>query len=222
MNRLRTIRPIAIAVTLAFAVGCSDTTGLNDTGSVTVTLQQVSDAQAVDGWYASLVGVAGSLDPDTVLSLTVTVTELEFLVGATGDGITNTSWTGIELPVPLAVDLMALPAEGDSPLVIAAGSVPVGDYRHVRLYVSDPTIEFAGPIAIGEAHTFDKEFPYFVEIPSVEQTGITTDLTFTVADDVTDIQLLFDPAATLANVTANGAGAVMLTPIIRATIRSGT
>lgn len=222
MTSPRTLRPIALAATLAFAVGCADSTGLNDTGSVSVTLQQVSDAQPVDGWYASLVGAAGSLDPDTVVSLTVTVTELEFLVGAAGDGITNTSWTGITLPVPVSIDLMALPVEGESPLVIAAGSVPVGEYRHVRLYVSDATIEFAGPIVIGEAHTFDADVAHPVEIPSVEQTGITTDLAFTVADDVTEVQLLFDPAATLANVTANGAGAVMLTPIIRATIRSDT
>jgi len=215
-----------VALAVAFASACSDSTGV-ETGTVNVTLQQADAAvlQIVDGWYASVTGTQISLDPDTVASLTITVTRLEFLVGASGDGISdNTSWTGFTLPTPVEVDLMDLPTEGASPLVIAAGNVPVGDYRHVRLYVSDATIEFTGPIEIGQAQVFDEGTPHVVEIPSVEQTGITTDVTFTVlADDVgdpTDVHLLFSPDATMANVTANGMGNVMLTPIISAAVGS--
>ena len=217
-----------VALAVACTLACSDSTGV-ETGTISVTMQQ-SDAalvQIVDGWYASVTGTQISLDPDTVALLTVTVTELEFLVGASGDGITdNTSWTGFELPTPVTIDLMTLPTEGESPLVIAAGSVPVGDYRHVRLYVSDVTIEFTGPIEIGQAQNFAADTPYDVEIPSVEQTGITTDITFTVlADDLgepTDVFLLFSPDATMANVTANGLGNVMLTPVINASVGSGS
>ncbi len=212
----------AAIAAVAFALACSDSTGV-ETGTVNVTLQQTGDAvmQIVDGWYASVTGTQISLDPDTVVSLTITVTELEFLVGASGDGVSdNTSWTGFELPTPVDVDLMALPTEGVSPLVIAAGNIPVGDYRHVRLYVSDATIEFKGPIEIGQAQVFDGGIAHLVVIPSVEQTGITTDVTFTVVpddgNDPTDVHLLFSPDATMANVTANGMGNVMLTPIITA------
>ena len=216
------------ALAAAGTHACSDSTGVA-TGTVNVTMQQTDAAvlHVVDGWYASVTGTQISLDPDTVASLTITVTELEFLVGASGDGISdNTSWTGLTLPTPVTIDLVALPTEGESPLVIVAGSVPVGDYRHVRLYVSDATIEFTGPIEIGQAQNFDGDTPYPVEIPSVDQTGITTDVTFTVvADgvgDPTDVFLFFSPEATMANVTANGAGNVLLTPIVSASVGSGS
>lgn len=228
MQTKHTLRTAAVALAVALAFACSDSTGV-ETGTINVTLQQTDAAvmQVVDGWYASVTGTQISLDPDTVASLTVTVTELEFLVGASGDGISdNTSWTGFELPTPVTIDLMTLPTEGESPLVVASGSVPVGDYRHVRLYVSDASIEFTGPIEIGEAQDFAADTPYDVEIPSVEQTGITTDITFTVlADDLgdpTDVFLLFSPDATMANVTANGMGNVMLTPVINASVGSGS
>jgi hypothetical protein len=228
MKTARTSRAAIGVLAVAFAFACSDSTGV-ETGTINISMQQ-SDAvllQVVDGWFASVTGSQISLDPDDVASLNITVTELEFLEGASGDGVSdNSSWTGFELPSPATVDLMALPTEGESPLLIAAGPVPVGDYRHVRLYVSDATIEFTVPIEIGQAQNFAAGTPYPVEIPSVDETGIATDVTFTVvADDVgdpTDVMLFFAPEATFANVTANGAGDVMLTPVVNAAVGSGS
>jgi len=228
MRISRIHRPAALVAGLALGLACSDSTGVNDTGSLTITLQQVEDAAApaASGWYASVADVAESLDPSQVASLTVTVTRLEFLVGTTGDALPDSSWQELALPTPAAIDLMNLPLESESPLVLVAGSVPVGSYRHVRLFVSEALIEFAEQVVIGATFTFEPDTPYAVTIPSVEATGITTDITFTVAADAegngTEVQLLFDPAATLANVTANGAEAVMLTPIINAAIRTQT
>ncbi|MGD8727259.1 MAG: DUF4382 domain-containing protein [Gemmatimonadales bacterium] len=226
MNAARIPRFAIAALAAVTALACSDSTGV-ETGTVNVTMQQADAAAllAADGWYASVTGTQISLDPDTVASLTITVTELEFLVGASGDGISdNTSWTGFTLPTPVSIDLMALPTEGESPLVVGSGSVPVGDYRHVRLHVSDASIEFTGPIEIGQDQVFEASTAYPVDIPSVDETGITTDVTFTVvADDAgepTDVFVLFSPDATMANVTANGMGRVMLTPIISASVGS--
>lgn len=222
------LRPVALAAGTALAVACSDSAGVNDTGSLTITLQQVGGgaAQLVDGWYASVADAAESLEPAQVASLTVTVTRLEFLVGTTGDELPDSSWQELVLPTPVELSLMNLPFEAESPLVLAAGTVPAGSYRHARLFVSEALIEFTEAVVIGATFTFEPDTAYTVTIPSVEQTGITTDITFTVVADEegagTEVQLLFDPAATLANVTANGAEAVMLTPIINAAIRTHT
>ncbi len=213
---------------VGFATSCTDSSGVDGMGAVEVTLQQ-STAPVLDvsGAPLDLVDLtSGSLDPDTVASLTMTVTAIQFLEGASGDGITNTSWVDVTLPTPVTLDLMALPTDVESPLVLASGSVPVGPYRHLRLYVQDAEIVFTGPIVIGQAATFDGATPYPVVIPSVDETGINTDVEFTViADDVDvplDVSLLFSLEATFANATTNGADTVMLTPIIAAQPRTSS
>lgn len=113
---------------------------------------------------------------------------------------------------------MALPTSGESPLVIAAGQVPVGDYRMVRLVTSGATIYFNTTVQVGPA-IFDPDTGYDVTIPSGSETGLKTDATFTVAaaegGNPTEVSLLFDEGTTFKNVTATGSGKVMLSPVIR-------
>jgi len=128
------------------------------------------------------------------------------------------SWVTFELGTPELLDLMDLPNEGDSPLVIASGSAEVGTYANVRLYTDSASIRFRGPITLGSAFEYEGNVDYLVEIPSVEQTGVNTDVSFTVEVDADGIiyyvSLLFVAGSTLQNVPPNGNGTVMMTPVI--------
>lgn len=188
-------------------------------GDVRVTLQQ-SDAVASPALSVSDAGagedVAVRIARDMIASLDLRVTDIQFLPvnqeeNADGEG----GWISLELSEPVTLDLLTLPTEGESPLVIAAGSVPVGSYRQVRLFSDETMISFTGPITVGAAFTFEGGVPYPVEIPSGESTGLKTRVEFTVDTDVQVVQLFFSPGATFANVTGTGGGRVLLAPVIR-------
>jgi hypothetical protein len=220
MLRIRKHLP-ALALCVAMAA-CADQAGMEN---VDVTMQQTDGmlTQAVSGWYASVTGgssTAAAIDPDTVESLTITITDVEFLpvqnAAAEGDA---GAWMPLELPQPVELDLMSLPTESESPLAIVSGAVDVGQYANVRLFTSSASIVFKGPIDLGEAGEFEGGTPYDVSIPSGEQTGIKTDASFNVEADaegnINDVYLLFSPGSTFQNVTGTGTGEVILAPVIR-------
>jgi len=160
------------------------------------------------------------LDRDNVLSLTVVVTQIEFLPTVEGDdGEGDASWITLELPEPIELDLLALPTEGESPLVIAAGSVEPGEYRNVRFLIGAATIVFDEPFTVGIAE-FDGE--HLVTVPSGTETGLKTDIAFTVEADEDnnpqELNLLFDPEVTFLHATATGNGTVVLTPVMRTAV----
>ncbi len=86
----------------------------------------------------------------------------------------------------------------------------------VRLLVSGGTIVFDADISVGQ-FTFAAGNPgYGVTIPSGAQTGLKTDLAFTVGEGgSTEVNLLFDEGATFQNATATGSGKVILAPVLR-------
>lgn len=211
----------ALALCVALAA-CTDQAGME---SVDVTLQQTDGmlTQAVSGWYASITGgssTTAAIDPDTVASLTITITDIEFLpvgnAAAEGD---ESAWMPLPLPEPVELDLMSLPTEDGSPLVIVSGAVDVGRYADVRLFTSSASIVFTGPIDLSEAGEFEGGMSYNVSIPSGEHTGIKTDASFNVEADaqgnINNVNLLFSPGATFLNVTGTGTGEVILAPVIR-------
>lgn len=214
------IKRLAGTVLVAtFAVACSDG-GPEATGDVDITMQQTDAilAQVVGGWSASIVSAGASaamVDPDTVETLAIRVTTIQLLPQGR-DEEEDGSWVTLDLDERVLLDLMALPTEGESPLVIASGEVEVGTYANVRLFTDSASIRFKGPIELGVAATFEAGEDYLVEIPSGTQTGIKTNLTFTVEaeGDLNDVSLLFSSGSTFQNVTATGTGRVMLTPII--------
>lgn len=218
----KSIRSLAAAVLIAaFATACGDQSP-EATGNVDVTLAKTDAviAQVVSGWYASVVAGETSttmVDPDTVETLTVRVTTLQFLPQGR-DEADNGAWVTLDLDEPALLDLMALPSEDASPIVIASGTVEVGTYANVRLFTDSASIRFKGPITVGAAITFEGGVDHLVEIPSGEQTGINTNATFTVeadaADNVNDVNLLFSSGSTLQNVTATGNDRVIMTPVI--------
>jgi len=204
-------------VLATFALAACGVLGPSSTGNVDVTMQQ-SDAalaSAPTGWSAvwGAEDAAGNISRDTVAALVVKISSVQFLP-TTGDPASDAAWVSLDLGSPVVLDLLALPTEGDSPLVIASGSVPVGDYGQLRLFVDSAAIAFKGPINIGGAFSFAASTAYQVDIPSATQTGLKTDIAFTVEEGA-EVHLLFGPSATFANVTATGNGRVILAPVIR-------
>lgn len=234
----RGLGSIGTILVLGAAVACSDTGALgpgDGIGDVTVTLQrtEVLSASVVAAEIYGDITAApeGNVSADQVKSLRMTIVSIEMLRDCeaddeSGDGVQsngecaeNGGWIPFELAEPLTVDFMALPAPDETPVVIGSGSLPVGSYRNVRLFVQDEMVVFSESFTIGNS-PFDKDTEYPVEIPSGENTGIKTDLSFTVTEDddgnEEEVNLLFDTEATFRGVTANGAGRVMLPPVLKA------
>lgn len=225
MSRVRSGRALVgvLALTAAVAAGC-DTVGVDGTGELKVTMQRVAGqtgTQTVSGGFASVAnGSSKPIDGSNVLSLTVEITSIQFLPAVADDGADDAgSWIFLTI-VPVELDLMALPTVGggEPPLVIAAGRVLAGDYRSVRLFVGDATIVFQAAVSVGQA-MFAEAVDHAVTIPSGAETGLKTDLAFTVENDsdgnAQELNLLFDEGATFQNATATGNGTVILSPVLR-------
>ncbi|HEX9631395.1 MAG TPA: DUF4382 domain-containing protein [Gemmatimonadales bacterium] len=218
------IQRTGMGLAVAGMAACSDG-GPGEAEQVDVEMQQTSQifAQVTGGWVASLAGSEGAavaIDPAVVASLTVQITGIQFLPKEQeGNDADAGAWISLQLASPVTVDLMALPTEGESPLVIASGAVLVGDYASVRLFVDEAVIRFSEAVSLGLSLTFDADFDYDVSIPSGTETGIKTDAEFSVVADaegnVNDVGLLFSPGATFLNVTGTGSGEVILAPVIR-------
>jgi hypothetical protein len=203
----------------AFSLGCGGLFGGNDTAEVEVRLT----AAGLSPMTASTSGLladasAAAIDPTDVASLLVTVTDIQFLP-AGGEENGNGGWQSLGLGAPAQLELTGLPTAGQSPVLIAAGELEVGEYSMVRFVAPGGTIEFATDLTLGQSNTFDAETPYDVTVPSGSQTGIKTDVSFSVTDDgqggTNAVDLLFDETATYQNVTATGSGGVSLAPVIR-------
>ena len=200
----------AAAVSLA---ACSDSTGTNEVHRVDVAIQQTDAMLLAAPILQTATAAQGKISVSQVDSLFITITSIAFLpVLADGD-TTEASWETIALTDPLAIDLLALPAEDDSALVIAEGTLPEGDYERMRFLISASSIYFNASTTVGNA-TFDPDAEYDVKVPSGSSSGLKTDIGFTVAAD-TAVNVLFSTTATFEDVTATGSGMVILSPVLK-------
>jgi Domain of unknown function (DUF4382) len=222
------VRAAILLATTSGLVACSEPQGSNGAAGnppqlaqVRLMLRRSGDTSASASAPSSPVADQSRLTVDNVSSLSVTVTSVEFLPADSGSA---DAWVSLTLDTPATLDLLSLPTADASPIVFASGSVEVGSYRKVRLFVSDAQITFANDVTVGQA-TFAAGTEYPVTIPSADQSGIKTDATFNIVADesgaVSDVLLLFDPSATFVNATVTGAGGVMLAPVIRTGMGGG-
>jgi uncharacterized protein DUF4382 len=206
----------ALALAAALSAGCTDSVNLEAMGTAEVTFQRTG--QSVTSLQSSGTGsgMVFTIPGDTVASLNVTVTAIQFLRA----GADSNAWVSLDLSSPVTIDLMALPTSGSSPLVVASGSVQAGAYGSVRLFVTNPQVTFKGDVTLGTS-LFQAGVAYDVTLPSGAQTGLKTDVSFTVEASANggataDVPLLFDEGATLTNVAVTGTSTIMLAPVIRA------
>jgi len=225
-RRTRGILAVFAAVTVASA--CADSTGSSvGMGSVEVTMQQVSAPLAqVAEVFLSPDGATARVDKEKVDSLFIWVTSIGFLqvdsteADTTDDGEEEEyPWIWMDLDSVVRIDLMALPSETDSAVVIGDGSIPAGDYRKLRMIVADASVFFNEMISVGNT-AYDMDMEHRVDVPSGAQSGLKTNASFTVeADSVTaqplGVNVLFDPDMTFNKVTATGSGRVKISPVLK-------
>ena len=213
---------VAAVAALAATVGCSDSTGVDGTAPVEVTMRMDGSALSAavfDGALSS--GAMEGVSPSQVDSLFILVTSVAFLPAESDDpdstdATDEAEWVYLVPDTALRIDLMALPTADDS--LFVTGELPVGDYRKIRLQVSESTVWFNETITQGPA-TLDPDVEHPVVIPSGSTSGIKTDLGFTVEDDGNQTpaaaNLTFDPALTFTNLHVTGSGKVMLSPVFK-------
>ena len=218
-KRMRLVGVMA-ALSAAGGMACSSESepGMAPSEARISIADEISAGAAAPLLYASINGVLVAVSPDTVESLEIEFTEIAYLpIGS--DEEAEGEWQTLVLDEPVTLDLMALPTEAEGSIVIGSGTVAVGSYRKVRLMVGEGEIVFKGPLAIGNAQTFDGGTPYPVTIPSGEQSGLKTDVSFevTAGEDGTAnaAQIVFEPGTTFQNVTVTGNGQVILSPVLR-------
>lgn len=208
------IRRVTIMATASMLLAaCSDITTTNGVHQVDVTLQQGDGLVLAAPAFATAANAQGKLLADQVDSLFLTITTISFLSVAE-DEESEASWMSFALPEPITVDLLALPTEEATPLIIASGELPAGDYEKLRFRISASSIFLNTRTTVGNS-TFDPDTPYEVTVPSGATAGLKTDLGFSVADDV-EVNLLFSPKTTFDGVTATGNGKVILSPVLMA------
>lgn len=234
---------IALAAGLISATACTDSSGVNETAPVTVSMQIDGSALASAGFDGTALLSMGGINPGEVGALLVEVTGLSFLScdadcadpDPDPDPDPNSDpdpdpdpdpdeccgyWTHLPLEESVTIDLMALPTEEDGAFVIASGDLPIGEYQKVRISVGVAEIWFNTDQSKGQAEFLPNVYPddpgYPVTVPSGR---LNTNVGLTVEDDGTgvplEVSLVFDPAMTFNNVHTTGSGKVILTPQFR-------
>jgi hypothetical protein len=224
------------------AAACGEVAGIDDgMGEVQVTLQEATAEalfQVVTADFAAAPeATAGRVPRELVRTLNVTVTGIQILPfceeagEGNGDGQCEDLWETLDLgDTTYDLDLLNLPSEDEDAVALAEGTVPIGEYHKIRLFVSDATVSFFEDVAVGHTtflaydadENHDPDDPntdtvHPVEIPSVQNTGIKADIALEVTEETAgDVGLLFDADATFRNVIATGNGRVLVPPVLKA------
>jgi hypothetical protein len=191
---------------------CEDIVGPGK-GSLSVRMSREDAATAAALIAADLVDASvGPVALEAVQSIDVTITAIQVQPeGADDDG---GPWVTLDLTAPASVNLLALPTESGTGLLVATDEVEAGAYGHLRLLFSDPTITFNQDVTLG-ANTYTAGTAYPLTIPSGAQTGIKLELGGIEVPEggAAEVELVFDAALSVDNVLATGAG-ILMTPVM--------
>ncbi|HXY68341.1 MAG TPA: DUF4382 domain-containing protein [Gemmatimonadales bacterium] len=112
------------------------------------------------------------------------------------------------------LDLIHLPDSAAAGIKIATGKLPAGTYRHVRLFIINPTIYFDSTIVAPNGDTLKAHTGYPVTFPNADSTGATfrTDDPFTVAAVGDTVPLFFDRDDTVRHIIITGDGKIVVLP----------
>lgn len=235
-----TLGKTAIALTLTLGLAAcdgGDLTGPAD-GNGRLTLQLTSADGSAAGSAASALLAASSpalarVGLDRVASISVTLDSVQVhplasdeddgdeeaqQQGPPDDAGSQGGWITVAADGQ-ELDLLALPGDG---LELGAADLPAGDYRGVRLFVSDAAITFAedvtfgGPNGQGQGGVFEAGTAYPLLIPSAGQTGVKVPrLAFTVPEGGAEtVTLGFDADASVRTVAAAGNGTIRMAPVL--------
>jgi len=131
-------------------------------------------------------------------------------VHADGDSLPR--WILLDVVSGGHVDLMHLPTDSGSGIVVAAGDVPAGDYNGVRLEISDGAIYLKTDVVTPMGDTLAAGTAIPVRFLS---RGIMIRADVTVPDGGGDFPIIFDAATTIGNAILTPQGDVIITPVMR-------
>ena len=210
-------RPTLGALLLALALaGCDAGTG-PDRNQTRILLSQGSASSAS---FSIAVSPDRDGDPGNgravialVDSLDVTITAVQALPARYIDGPGEEhGWQTLTLAAPMTVDLFSLPSSGDG-IEIGRGELTPGTYVRLRFLVSEASLRLRAPLTIGR-NTFAADTSHSLRIPSpwISVPGAY----FTVAEgDGGVASVVFDPAASLGQLTVGAGGQLTLNPVLR-------
>ncbi len=232
-------RPVGLAAAVFLGLvltGCSGSTG-PEMGRLDVIFGQVGSGLAARVSAPGALAALGSqlgVPLDQVSAINVTVTSIQVhRVGADdGDGTEGTEGTddgagsggpwitvdltgGVTATGGITINLLGVSVEG---IEVASADLPSGRYNQARIFFTDATIVFSGPVEV-DGMMLAQDEDHDLEIPSGEQTGIKVQTGFfdVPAAGTETIGLYFDPAHSVKNIVVN-ANRISMTPVIIGTV----
>jgi hypothetical protein len=122
------------------------------------------------------------------------------------------NWYELDVVSGGRIDLMHLPVEGEPGIVLASGSIPAGDYWHVRLVVESAEIWLNTEVTAGDGTVL----PANTAIPVVVPSGaLHAPVSFTVPEGAAEVNLVFRTSETLSAIVVTENGRVIVTPGMR-------
>jgi len=211
------IRALGALTLVAGLAGCSDSLNVEGAGAARVLLNRAADGSTFPAPQGAP-GATRSVSPDTVQSLTVTVTAVEFFHAATDTS--GSGWTSLQFNAPVQVNLMALSTNSDSAFVLAMGRAAAGAYSKVRLVVTNPKIRFDGAISFGTIGTVQGNTDYAIQLGTSGSTNIDISLSLLLSlgigssgNETSDVHLEFAAASSLSSVTMTSSGSLQMSAV---------
>ena len=135
--------------------------------------------------------------------------------GSGGPWITVDLTGGVTATGGITINLLGVSVEG---IEVASADLPSGRYNQARIFFTDATIVFSGPVEV-DGMMLAQDEDHDLEIPSGEQTGIKVQTGFfdVPAAGTETIGLYFDPANSVKNIVVN-ANRISMTPVIIGTV----
>ena len=126
-------------------------------------------------------------------------------------------WYSVGIVGSGRIDLFHLPTDSAHGLVLAADTLPAGDYWAARLIASDATVWFSTPIVTDDNVTLKADTGYAVELPHRPggEEGIMSTAGFTVPEGGGTVLLIFDASQMLSGRVVVHDGKVVLAPMLR-------
>lgn len=131
----------------------------------------------------------------------------------TGWGSAARQWYTLNVSGSGHLNLLALPTDTTNGLVLASGTLPVGEYGAARLIISSAKIYFDTVITVAGGFTFQPNTAYDVIFPTHDSImGIMTNAGFTLSTAGANVVLAFDPRAMIGNAIVSNTGQIIVRP----------
>jgi hypothetical protein len=209
---------------LVIGLAACDSTGPTRTGTAHVALATQSEAGAPSEGTFSLMtadGSAGNVSLAAVANITLELMRVEATRNV-GDDEGTSGWFALELQAPGSINLLQLPSEEETGLLLARGELEPGAYTNVRLFFVNATITFNQPVTLGSgpaAVTYEADVAHSLRVPSGAQTGVKVPTAgFTIAEDEeSTVVLVFDPATSVQSISATP-NFLIMSPVLTAQV----